>query len=389
MKAANSNFSYQIVGLLWQDFFFFFSKGTLDVASWIGDLWKATFSQIGALAISENWAPLRIYHMRSMQPSLGVPINSLFQSIPSTLLPSGCTNSMKIENQAVCKWFIMFWGDGGFIFLKKGMIKFRKTLLKGFLPNPGIGQAVLGDGLSSGCAWVWQSCCSSPKNSWSCVFGGWSCFFFSLQEISENLECWFYPLFLWNLQQLWVPALPCQLAEGIRTQCGSWFIIPLAIPCLHLQELQSNTLHKAVKSQNYHQLGGWKLSLLKKQWAEEQLKGIAGQRTGYQGHLPAQPDFPTQKGALLLAKTFGVGVSLNFNSFADCFLCLDKDMAFIASGKANVWAWWGGKRTIPSDGGEKWSGTRLGNQPLLGEEKNLCREMQWINWQRDFFFIFF
>lgn len=32
-----------------------------------------------------------------------------------------------------------------------------------------------------------------------------------------------------------------------------------------------------------------------------------------------------------------MGVSFNFNYFADCFLRLDKDMAFIASGKTSAW----------------------------------------------------
>jgi len=57
--------------------------------------------------------------------------------------------------------------------------------------------------------------------------------------------------------------------------------------------------------------------------------------------VPSSPysDVPVKKVMLLLLlrKTFGGGCLFNFNYFADCFLCLDKDMAFIASGKTSAW----------------------------------------------------
>lgn len=96
------------------------------------------------------------------------------------------------------------------------------------------------------------------------------------------------------------------------------------------QELQSNMLHKAVRAQNCHQLGDWASA-----WLKQQLKVVPSRE---RLHLSPYPDSPTEKVTLLLADTSGVGVSFSFNSFAGCFLCLDKDVAVTAPGKASAWA---------------------------------------------------
>lgn len=49
----------------------------------------------------------------------------------------------------------------------------------------------------------------------------------------------------------------------------------------HPQELQSNTQHKAAKSQNYSQSRDWTLGCLKEQVAEKQSKGMGGYRSSY------------------------------------------------------------------------------------------------------------
>lgn len=72
--------------------------------------------------------------------------------------------------------------------------------------------------------------------------------------------------------------------------------------------------------------------------AEAATEGSAEQRMACQVHLSPYPDSPTEKVTLLLADTSGVGVSFSFNSFAGCFLCLDKDVPVTAPGKASVWA---------------------------------------------------
>jgi len=126
MKTAN--FCYQIGGLLWRDFFFFernsrcgrlnwrFVKGHIFTDWSSGNFWK-----LGSF---------KIYHIRSMQPSLDVPINCLFHRVlchpPSPHLHQLswisktwliCSWPITFQGGTCCCWFgFVFW----FFFLPKG-----------------------------------------------------------------------------------------------------------------------------------------------------------------------------------------------------------------------------------------------------------------------------
>lgn len=118
MKTAN--FCYQIGGLLWRDFFFFernsrcgrlnwrFVKGHIFTDWSSGNFWK-----LGSF---------KIYHIRSMQPSLDVPINCLFHRVlchpPSPHLHQ---LSWISKTWLICSWPITFQGGTcccwfGFVF---------------------------------------------------------------------------------------------------------------------------------------------------------------------------------------------------------------------------------------------------------------------------------